>query len=264
MKTILREAGLCTVCEEARCPNIVECFERRTATFLILGDICTRNCRFCAVKSGTPTASSSDFANEVEAVVTAVEKLDLRHVVVTSVTRDDLSDGGAGVFAEVARQVKARFAEVTVELLVPDFGGSFAALASVLEAGPDVLNHNLETVPRLYPQVRPQASYQRSLELLRQAKSAFPSISTKTGIMLGLGEREEEVIGLMRDAAEVQVDVVTAGQYLQPSRGHLPVREYVTPEKFAWYQREGESLGIQRVFAAPVVRSSYHAGYGLS
>jgi lipoyl synthase len=254
MEGLLRGQGLRTVCENARCPNKGECFERGTATFLILGDVCTRDCRFCAVSSGRP--GPLDPA-ETEEVAAAAAALGLRHVVVTSVTRDDLPDGGSGHFAATIRALRHRLpGEATVEVLVPDFLGSRAALDTVLTEAPDVFNHNVETVPRLYPQVRPQADYRRSLDVLGHA--AHAGVVVKSGAMVGLGESAEEVRQVMRDLQAVGVRMLTLGQYLRPSPRHLPVVEYVSPDAFAEYRAAGEQLGLV-VEAAPFVRSSYRA-----
>ena len=246
-------AGLClhTVCQEARCPNVVECFCRGTATFMILGDTCTRGCRFCAVRHGQPTPLDSD---EPERVAEAAARMGLCHVVVTSVTRDDLPDGGAGQFA-----LRRRLPQATVEVLVPDFSGCCAALEAVLDAQPDVLNHNLETVPRLYPQVRPRADYHRSLGVLAWAKARAPHIVTKSGLMLGLGERTVEVLDGFHDLRRIGCDLLTLGQYLQPTDCQLPVVRYVRPEEFEGYRDRAEALGFRGVAAGPLVRSSYRA-----
>lgn len=258
VKDSLRDLGLATVCEEARCPNRWQCFSRDTATFMILGTACTRRCPFCAVGAG---AGEAPDASEPERVAEAVRRLGLRHVVVTSVTRDDLADGGAGHFADTVRAIReARPADVTVEVLVPDFAGSRESLRRVLAAGPDVVNHNLETVPRLYPAVRPEAGYERSLDLLALAREMDGGVVTKSGLMLGLGEEEDEVVDVMRDLARVGCDVITLGQYLQPTPAHLPVAAYVAPAAFARYRRIGRRLGFKSVFAGPLVRSSFHAG----
>jgi len=259
LKKILRTASLNTVCEEARCPNISECFSRKTATFMILGDICTRGCRFCAVHTGKPVLGSESFQAEGERVASAASELGLRHVVITSVARDDLPDGGAAGFYETVRAVKARLPHATIEILIPDFRGSETALETVLAAGPQILNHNLETVPRLYRRVRPGAGYRRSLDLLQNAKKISPQVRTKTGIMLGLGEQEEEVLTLLKDARDSDVDIFTAGQYMQPTRAHLPVTEYVSPDRFEYFQSAARQLGFPEAFFGPLVRSSYHA-----
>jgi len=248
--------SLNTVCQSARCPNIGECFERGTATFMILGNCCTRNCTFCAVPRGVPLPPEED---EPEKVAEAAEALGLRYVVVTSVTRDDLPDGGAGQFAETIGAVRRRLAGCQVEVLIPDFQGSEEALRTVLRACPDVLNHNLETVPRLYPLVRPQADYRRSLGLLRRAKELAPEIVTKSGFMLGLGESRGEVCGVLGDLRVAGCEMVTLGQYLCPSPRHLPVARYVPPEEFEEMRKEGLRLGFKHVEAGPLVRSSYHA-----
>ncbi len=253
----MRGLALHTVCEEAHCPNIGECFGSRTATFLILGNRCTRNCRFCAVESGCPQPLDEE---EPERVAAAARELGLRFVVITSVTRDDLEDGGAGAFAATIRAVREQNPEVGIEVLVPDFAGSRQALATVLAAGPDVLNHNLETVARLYPQVRPEANYQQSLQLLRRVREMEPGMVTKSGIMVGVGERRDELEELMRDLVAVGCDVLTIGQYLSPSAQHLPVERYYAPAEFSELKAAGEALGLKHVEASPLVRSSYHAG----
>jgi len=257
MKGLLRSCSLHTVCEEARCPNIGECFEKGTATFLILGDRCTRNCRFCVVKKGNPLPL--DF-QEPKNVAQAVKRLGLRYVVITSVTRDDLSDGGAEQFARTIKEIRGvNDNGIRVEVLIPDFKGSLFSLKKVIEAKPDVLNHNLETVYRLYPQVRPQADYKSSLRLLKQSKELNPSVYTKSGLMVGLGESFKEVIEAMEDLREVGCDILTIGQYLRPSPQHLAVREFVTPEKFKEYEKIGQSLGFSYIASSPFVRSSYQA-----
>lgn len=259
LKTLLRSARLNTVCEEARCPNISECFSRGSATFMILGDICTRGCRFCAVRTGKPSMSPQSFEAEAFRVAQAAAELALRHVVVTSVARDDLSDGGAQGFYATIKALRSKIPGVTVEVLIPDFRGSKEALEKVITAGPDVLNHNLETVARLYRTVRPGTKYQRSLTLLRYAKLLEPKLTTKTGIMLGLGEKKEEVVELMNDARNACVEIFTAGQYLQPTKMHLPVHAYLPLAEFAWYKQQAEDIGFKRVAIGPLVRSSYHA-----
>lgn len=256
VNSLLDNLGLHTVCEEAQCPNKGECFHSGTATFLILGEVCTRRCRFCAVPKGTPAPLDWD---EPERVARAVEALGLKYAVITSVTRDDVPDGGAAVFAETIRVIRRRVPSCKVEVLVPDFQGSDAALQAVIDAGPDVLNHNLETVPRLYPVARLGADYDRSLRLLRRAKETAPGLLTKTGLMLGLGETPDEVRAVMADLARIRCDVLTLGQYLQPSRAHLPVERWVPPEEFAALAREGMGMGLRHVEAGPLVRSSYHA-----
>lgn len=256
VNSLLDNLGLHTVCEEAQCPNKGECFHSGTATFLILGDVCTRRCRFCAVAKGTP--QPLDWG-EPERVARAVEALGLKYAVITSVTRDDVSDGGAAVFAETIRAIRRRVPSCKVEVLVPDFQGSDAALQAVIDAGPDVLNHNLETVPRLYAVARPGADYDRSLRLLRRAREMAPGLLTKTGLMLGLGETLDEVRAVMADLVRIGCDLLTLGQYLQPSRAHLPVERWVPPEEFAALARQGMDMGLKHVEAGPLVRSSYHA-----
>lgn len=256
VKIRLRRAKLHTVCEAARCPNRGECFSRPTATFLILGDRCTRACRFCAVEPGRPGPVDP---GEPEAVAAAAQELGLRYVVLTSVTRDDLPDGGAGHFAATIRAVRRRLPAARVEVLTPDFGGDAAAIRVVVEAGPEVFNHNLETVPSLYPRVRPGADYSRSLGLLRRVKELAPDLVTKSGLMLGLGESEREVEAVMQDLSAAGVEILTLGQYLAPSRRHLPVARYLEPEEFAAWGERGRALGFRQVFAGPLVRSSYQA-----
>lgn len=255
MEKLLRQRHLHTVCESALCPNLGECFARGTATFLILGDICTRDCRFCGVTTGRPGALDLE---EPRQVADAVANLGLKHVVITSVTRDDLPDGGAEHYAATIRAVRAACPGVTVEVLVPDFGGVAADIDTVLSEAPEVFNHNIETVTRLYTTVRPQAIYVRSLAVLRRAAERGSGL-VKTGWMVGLGEKPEEVLALLDEVAASGVDLVTIGQYLRPSKSHLPVVEYVPPEVFAQYQSHGESLGLQ-VHSAPFVRSSFQAG----
>ncbi|MCX5989181.1 MAG: lipoyl synthase [Chloroflexi bacterium] len=256
LKTLKAGLGLHTICEEARCPNIYECWENRTATFLILGRICTRACRFCAVETGRPTGLDTE---EPGRVADAVRQLRLRHVVITSVARDDLPDGGAGIFAETIRAIRATVPDCTIEVLIPDLQGGDDALRTVVEARPDILNHNIETVERLQRVVRVKATYDRSMWVLRQSKVFDPSIRTKSGMMLGCGERPEEVIVAMRDLKANGVDVVTLGQYLRPSLMHLPVDRFAPPEEFAEYKRIGLEMGFSHVESAPMVRSSYHA-----
>jgi lipoic acid synthetase len=256
VKGLLRGAGLHTVCEEAACPNIGECFEAGTATFLILGDVCTRACRFCAITSGRPGPVD---AEEPRRVAETVALLALRHAVVTSVTRDDLPDGGAGVFASTIREVRRLSPSTAVEVLIPDLRGDWRALAAITDAGPDILNHNIETVPRLYRSVRPRAVYARSLDLLRQAKTLGPGMLTKSGIMLGLGEEPAEVREAMADVRGAGCDILTLGQYLRPSPRHLPVARFYPPEEFAALAEEGRALGFRHVESGPLVRSSYRA-----
>ena len=252
----LAESGVHTVCQSARCPNIGECFGSGNATFMIMGNACTRNCRFCAVDHAAPMDLD---AAEPQRIAEAARALSLRHVVITSVTRDDLADGGAGHFVATVRAVKQLLREVSVEVLVPDFKGDPGALRTVLEAAPYVLGHNVETVPRLYPQVRPQADYARSVEVLRRAGEITPQIVTKSGFMVGLGETEKEALDLLRDLREAGVSAVTIGQYLQPTRDHLEVVDYVRPETFRRYEAEAKGMGFKHVLSGPLVRSSYHA-----
>ncbi len=251
---LLRKNRLHTVCEEAKCPNIGKCFKSGTATFLILGNICTRNCRFCAINSGVPLPPDPD---EPERVAITAEALGLEYVVITSVTRDDLPDGGASVFMETIHKVRERIPDAGVEVLIPDFMGDMDALDKVLGAKPDVLNHNVETVPSLYRSIRPLADYERSLKLLEYAKKS--GFITKSGIMVGLGESEREVEDVMKDLVSTGCDILTIGQYLRPSLKHTPVVEYIPPEKFAKYREMGLSLGIRYVVSGPLVRSSYMA-----
>jgi len=256
LKKILRNKNLHTVCQSAGCPNLSECFKKPTATFMILGDICTRNCRFCGVPKGKPTPPDPDEPNQIAA---SVKMLGLRHAVITSVTRDDLADGGAGQFADVVTSIRKVCPETTTETLIPDFKGDSDPLEIVLRSGVDILNHNVETVPGLYEKVRPEADYRQSLEVLRQAKLIRPGITTKSGIMVGLGEKPADVESLFHDLYEVGCDALTIGQYLAPSRGHFPVFEYVTPKQFEEYREKAEQTGIKWVNSGPYVRSSYNA-----
>lgn len=255
----IEKGSLHTVCQEAGCPNIFECFAAGTATFLILGNTCTRRCSFCRVGKGCPVQPDT---TEPLRVAKAVAELELSHAVITSVTRDDLPDGGANEFANVVSEIKRHSPDCRVEVLVPDFKGDAAALGTVLEARPDILNHNIETVPRLYPTVRPQADYTRSLELLATAKESAPAIVTKSGIMVGLGERTEEVIAVLEDLRGVGCARVTIGQYLAPSPAHARVEKYYTPDEFASLKDAALSLGFERVDSGPLVRSSYRAKDG--
>jgi lipoyl synthase len=257
LKRIMRTLDLHTVCESARCPNMGECWEHRTATFMILGNICTRACGFCAVPSGKPLGPPEE--DEPERVAEAVEQMGLRYAVVTSVNRDDQSDGGAEIFARTIKKIRERVPGCRVEVLIPDFRGDWQALETVLSARPDVLNHNMETVPRLYRAVRKGAVYERSLELLRKAGEILPGVATKTGMMLGLGETRDEVIQAMQEIAAQGTHILTLGQYLQPTSEHLPIERYVHPDEFAEYKRLGETMGLKHVEAGPLVRSSYHA-----
>ena len=257
LKSELRRLRLHTVCESALCPNLHECFRRGAATFMILGNLCTRGCGFCSVpKSRHPGALDQSEPANVARIAAAMK---LRYVVITSVNRDDLDDGGSRHFAETVREVRAALPGARVEVLTPDFCGDLDAVARVLDAAPDVFNHNVETVPRLYKRVRPQADYRQSLDVLRFAKSYRPAALTKSGLMVGLGESSSEVQSLLRDLREAQVDVATLGQYLQPTRRNLPVAEYVTPQQFDDYRAYGLSIGFKMVFSGPLVRSSYMA-----
>jgi len=253
---MMRELNLHTVCEEAHCPNIGECWEHGTATFMILGDVCTRNCAYCAVAHGRPP--SYDIA-EPERVGEAVAELRLRHAVITSVDRDDLPDFGAYIFAETIRQIKQRLPDCSVEVLVPDFQGNRDSIATVLAASPDIYNHNTETVPRLYKKCRPGGRYPRVMEIFRTAKELAPDIPTKSGLILGMGETLEEVELVMRDLRDVDVDILTLGQYLRPSDSHIPLDRYVTPAEFRELYEIGMSMGFRHVESGPLVRSSYHA-----
>ncbi len=254
LKNMMRSKKLHTVCEEAHCPNIGECWQSGTATFIILGDVCTRSCRFCAIATGSPNPVNPDEPREI---ADAVRQMRIRHVVITSVNRDELPDQGSNIWAETVVEVKRKNPNVTVEVLIPDFKGDTECLQRVLDAKPDVLNHNVETIHRLYPSVRPQAKYERSLAVLEYSKKM--RFVTKTGIMVGIGESFDEVIDLMRDLRFVNVDIMTIGQYLQPTKEHLPVERYVTPEEFEEYKHIGLKLGFKYVESAPLVRSSYHA-----
>ena len=254
LKSLIDKSRLHTVCEEARCPNMGECWNSGTATFMILGDTCTRSCGFCAVKTGRPEFLDKD---EPRRVGEAVEIMKLRHAVITSVNRDELFDGGAQLFADTIKEIRSRVPACRIEVLIPDFVGSEQALNIVLDAQPDILNHNTETVPRLYKTVRPQAHYNRSLELLFRAKQK--GFLTKSGLMLGLGETIDEVIDTMSDLREVECDILTLGQYLQPTQSHLPVERYVRPEEFAMLKQRGLEMGFRYIESGPLVRSSYHA-----
>ncbi len=260
LKTDLRRLNLHTVCESARCPNIHECFNRRAATFMILGNLCTRGCGFCSVPKGHPAKQDMRLdPAEPANVARMAAAMDLRYVVITSVNRDDLPDGGSTHFAETVREVKAALPLARVEVLTPDFCGDTEAVARVLDAAPDVFNHNMETVPRLYRKVRPQARYQQSLDVLAAARAHRPGVLTKSGFMVGLGESRDEAHQLLRDLRDVDTDVATIGQYLQPTRRNLPVAEYLAPERFEEYRAFGLSLGFRMVFSGPLVRSSYMA-----
>jgi len=261
VRAMMRRLSLVTVCEEARCPNIHECWAReRTATFMLMGDVCTRTCGFCAVGKGAPGPLD---AEEPERVAEAVRELGLSHAVVTSVNRDDLSDGGASHFAETIRAIRRRVPGCTIEVLIPDFCGNWSALGIVLDEAPEILNHNLESVARLYRRVRPQARYERSLELLRRAdairRESASGMRTKSGVMVGLGETKDELVRALADLKSAGCDIATIGQYLQPHERRLPVERYYTPDEFEALRREGEAMGFLRVEAGPLVRSSYHA-----
>lgn len=254
LKNLISEHKLHTVCEEARCPNMGECWNAGTATFMILGDICTRSCGFCAVKTGRPGTLDWE---EPHRVADAIRLMGVRHAVITSVNRDELPDGGAAVFAETIRQSRLASAHVKIEVLIPDFRGVWWALDIVVEARPDILNHNTETVPGLYPRVRPQGKYPRSLELIQRAKQA--GLVTKSGLMVGLGETKDEVLGVMEDLVEHGCDILTLGQYLQPTKEHVPVARFVHPDEFLEFKTRGLEMGFKHVESGPLVRSSYHA-----
>ena len=256
LRDLMREQALHTVCEEARCPNIGDCWNRGTATFMILGDVCTRSCGFCAVTTGRPGELDR---GEPKRVALAIQRMGLRHAVITSVNRDDVPDGGAAIFAETIRWTRRLSPGVTIEVLIPDFLGDWNALGTVLEAAPEILNHNTETVPRLYGRVRPRARYERSLELLRRAKAAAPERLTKSGLMVGLGETQDELVAVFRDLRAHGVDILTVGQYLRPDAKHLPIARYYHPDEFAELGEAARGLGFAHVESGPLVRSSYHA-----
>ena len=258
LKKMLRTRGLHTVCEEARCPNRNDCFARGAATFMILGDVCSRSCGFCSVKTGRGLPLES-LSGEPAQVAEAAAQLELSYVVITSVNRDELPDGGAAHFAKTIHAVRRRLPAAKIEVLTPDFKGSRRALFTVLDARPDTFNHNIETVPRLYQRVRPQAEYRQSLDVLREARRYSEQVLTKSGFMVGLGERRDEIIQLLEDLRAHTVDVVTIGQYLQPTRAHLPVEEYIHPDVFDEYKEYGQRLGFRAVFSGPLVRSSFMA-----
>lgn len=255
-RQLIRQGALHTVCQEAQCPNMFECFSQHTATFLILGDSCTRNCRFCAVQHGP---NKPPDPKEPERVAKAAAKMGLEYVVITSVTRDDVADGGASIFAQTISALRETVPGILVEVLIPDFQGQIQGLHTVLTAGPDILNHNIETVPRLYPQVRPQADYQQSLKLLQRARNYAPQIPTKSGIMLGFGESDREIRQTLIDLRKHGCRMITIGQYLQPSKGHHPVERFVPPEAFDRWRQQALSLGFSEAASGPFVRSSYHA-----
>ena len=254
IRQVVDRLGLHTICEEARCPNIWECWNNRTATFLILGDICTRRCHYCSVTTGKPLAVDRE---EPLRVAQAVQAMRLRHAVITSVNRDELDDGGASIFAETIRQVRQLNPSCALEVLIPDFEGNQAALQTVADARPEILNHNIETVERLFPDIRPQGKYRRSIELLKRAKRMGMTI--KSGLIIGMGETAEEIRQVMHDLRAVSCDILTIGQYLQPTRQHLPVLRFYHPDEFAAFKEEGLTLGFRHVEAGPLARSSYHA-----
>jgi lipoic acid synthetase len=256
LRVLLREKGLNTVCEEARCPNLGECFSRGTATFMLLGDRCTRRCGYCSVSTARPLAADPE---EPARVAAAAARMRLRHVVLTSVNRDDLPDGGAAHFAATVQAVRAALPGASVEVLTPDFKGDHAALATVLDAAPEVFNHNIETVPRLFPHLRPQGRYALSLDVLRAARAMRPRQATKSGVMVGLGETPEEVVEVLRDLRAVSVDIVTIGQYLRPTRTHEPVHRYYRPEEFASLEQRALELGFPTAYSGVFVRSSFNA-----
>lgn len=256
IKGMMDKLKLHTVCESAHCPNVGECFGSSTATFMILGNVCTRNCAFCAVSHGAP--ESVDY-NEPDNLASAVELLGLKHVVITSVTRDDLSDGGAGHFSAVVKAVRQKKPDASIELLIPDMGGNEASLTTIAEAQPDVLNHNVETVPALYHEVRPEANYERSIRLIKFVKAINSNLITKSGLMLGLGEKKDQIYEVMRDLRNAGCDILTLGQYLRPSEWHIPLERYITPEEFEAYRQQGLKIGFKVVVAKPLVRSSYYA-----
>lgn len=256
LKQLMRELDLHTVCEEAHCPNVGECWEHGTATFMILGDVCTRNCAYCAVAHGRPPKFDPA---EPERVALAVAEMRLQHAVITSVDRDDLPDFGAWAFAETIRQVKQRVPNCSVEVLVPDFQGNEESIQAVLDASPDIYNHNTETVPRLYKRCRPGGRYERVMRIFATAKRLAPQIPTKSGIILGMGETNEEVLAVLRDLRAVDVDIITLGQYLRPSASHIKLDRYVTPDEFRMLREEGMAMGFRHVESGPLVRSSYHA-----
>jgi len=260
MESMLRSLSLNTVCEGANCPNRGECFKNKTATFMILGSVCSRNCRFCDVTKGTPTLLDPC---EPENVATAAEQLGLKHTVVTSVTRDDLPDGGAAHFASTIRALQSAMPDSTVEVLIPDFQGSIEALQTVIDARPDIINHNVETVPALYDAVRPMGIYKRSLELLHRVKTMTTGIYSKTGIMVGLGETQEQVLRVMDDLRAIDCYLLTIGQYLQPSKDHIDIAEYIHPDQFDEYKRIGLTKGFKYIASGPFVRSSYNAIEGM-
>lgn len=260
MKKQLRKAKLHTICEEAKCPNQAECFGNGIATFLILGDICTRNCRYCHVTHGKPLPLNSD---EPYDVAKSVQDLGLDYVVITSVTRDDLPDGGALVYCDTIEKIKTINPKCSIEILIPDFQGDLKVLKTVLDMSPDVLNHNIEVVEELFPSIRPQGDYKRSIKILKHSKILHPEIPTKSGFMVGLGETKEQISSLLRDLKDAQVDILTIGQYLQPTINHVPIKRYYTPEEFNQLKEEALTMGFSHVESGPLVRSSYHAEQSL-
>jgi len=256
LKNLLRDSELHTVCEEAHCPNIGECWERRTATFMILGDICTRRCHYCAVTTGRPTGVD---IMEPDRLAETVKRLGLKYCVITSVNRDDLADGGAFIFAMCIRKINQQVPGCKVEVLIPDFDGSLTGLKTVVKARPDVLNHNIESTRRVFPRVRPRGDYQRSLGLLARVKELDPTMPTKSGIIVGMGEEWDEIVETMKDLRSVGCDLLTVGQYLRPSEKHIPIARFYTPAEFQELGSIGESLGFKHVASGPLVRSSYHA-----
>ncbi len=256
LRDLMREQELHTVCEEARCPNIGDCWNRGTATFMILGDTCTRSCGFCAVTTGRPEALD---LGEPRRVALAIQRMGLRHAVITSVNRDDVEDGGASIFAETIHWTRRLSPGTTIEVLIPDFMGNWDALATVIDAAPEILNHNTETVPRLYGRVRPKARYEQSLELLQRAKAAAPERLTKSGVMVGLGETKDELLDVFADLRAHDVDILTVGQYLRPTQKHLPLERYYHPDEFTELGEAAKALGFAHVESGPLVRSSYHA-----
>ena len=259
IKQQLRKTHLHTICEEAKCPNLSECFQKGTATFLILGDICTRNCRYCNVRNGTPDILNP---NEARDIAESIQKLDLSHVVITSVTRDDLKDGGASIFADTIIEVK-KISTCTIEVLIPDFKGNKQSLQTVLSEKPDVLNHNIEVVKELFSSVRPEGDYKQSIDVLKQCKRYNSEMITKSGFMVGLGESKDQIYKLLHDLKQANVDILTIGQYLQPTKKHVPIKKYYTPQEFNELSIIAKNMGFSHVESGPLVRSSYNAEYAL-
>ena len=256
MKSLLRNSKLHTICEEAKCPNIAECFGCGTAVFLILGDICTRNCKYCNVQYGEPVSLNS---NEPKDVAESVKELDLKYVVITSVTRDDLEDGGASVFHNTVNEIKNLNKNCKIEVLIPDFKGKIESLKKIIDSKPDVINHNIEVVEELFPKIRPEGNYETSLKLLENIKRINQNVKTKSGFMIGIGETKDQILKTMKDLRDVNVDFLTIGQYLQPTKEHAEIKKYYTPEEFDEFQKIGLDMGFQHVESGPLVRSSYHA-----